>query len=113
MQRRTPFLAVVILVIPTLAACGSSTQVAPPPGPLFTTKPGTQAAEGVAYTYQIEAPDPGGTAFSFALPTPPAGAGLSGNTLTSPPTTAQSRIANKFSAPPTHAAATAATHACA
>src|SRR5712671_1829006 len=96
MQRRTPFLAVVILVIPTLAACGSSTRVAPPPGPLFTTKPGTQATEGVAYTYQIAATDPGGTAVSFALTTAPAGAALSGNTITWTPTTAQSRIANKF-----------------
>src|ERR1700674_3857396 len=66
MQRRTPFLAVVILVIPMLAACGSSTHVAPP-GPLFTSAPVTQASEGVAYTYQIAATDPGGTAVSFAL----------------------------------------------
>src|SRR5260370_41669966 len=92
MQRRTPFLAVVILVIPTLAACGSSTQVAPPPGPLFTTKPRTQAAEGVAYTYQIAATDPAGTAISFALTTAPARAALSGNPITRTPTTGQSRM---------------------
>jgi hypothetical protein len=103
MQRRTPFLAVVILVIPMLAACGSSMQVAPP-GPLFTTTPGTQAAEGVAYTYQIAATDPGGTAVSFALTTAPAGAALNGNTITWTPTTAQSRIANKFRVTATAAA---------
>ena len=103
MQGRTPFLAVVILVIPMLAACGSSTHVTPP-GPLFTTTPGTQAAEGVAYTYQIAATDPGGTAVSFALTTAPAGATLSGNTITWTPTTAQSRIANKFSVTATAAA---------
>ena len=104
MQRRTPFLAVVILVIPILAACGSGTQVAPPPGPLFTTTPGTQAAEGVAYTYQIAATDRGGTAVSFALTTAPAGAALSGNTITWTPTTGQSRIANKFQVTATAAA---------
>src|SRR6266480_4729817 len=103
MQRRTPFLAVVILVIPMLAACGSSTHVAPP-GPLFTTTPGTQASEGVAYTYQIAATDPGGTAISFALTTAPAGAALSGNTITWTPTPAQSRIANKFRVTATAAA---------
>ena len=103
MQRRTPFLAVVILVIPMLAACGSSAHVAPP-GPLFTTTPGTQASEGVAYTYQIAATDPGGTAVSFALTTAPAGAALSGNTITWTPTPAQSRIANKFRVTATAAA---------
>ena len=103
MQRRIPFLAVVILVISMLTACGSSTHVTPP-GPLFTTTPGTQAAEGVAYTYQIAATDPGGTAVSFALTTAPAGATLSGNTITWTPTTAQSRIANKFSVTATAAA---------
>ena len=103
MQRRTPFLAMVILVIPMLAACGSSMQVAPP-GPLFTTTPGTQAAEGVAYTYQIAATDPGGSAVSFALTTAPAGAVLSGNTITWTPTIAQSRIANKFRVTATAAA---------
>ena len=103
MQGRTPFLAVVMLVIPMLAACGSSTHVAPP-GPLFTTTPGTQASEGVAYTYQIAATDPGGTAISFALTTAPAGAALSGNTITWTPTPAQSRIANKFRVTATAAA---------
>ena len=103
MQRRTPFLAVVILVIPMLAACGSSTHVAPP-GPLFTTTPGTQASEGVAYTYQFAATDPGGTAVSFALTTAPAGAVLSGNTITWTPTPAQSRIASKFRVTATAAA---------
>jgi len=103
MQRRTPFLAVVILVIPMLAACGSSTHVAPP-GPLFTSAPVTQASEGVAYTYQIAATDPGGTAVSFALTTAPAGAALSGNTITWTPTPAQSRIANKFRVTATAAA---------
>src|SRR6202790_3634427 len=103
MQRRIPFLAVVIFVIPILAACGSRTHVAPP-GPLFTTTPGTQAAEGVAYTYQIAATDPGGTAVSFALTTAPAGAVLSGNTITWTPTPAQSRIANKFRVTATAAA---------
>src|SRR5437763_16345190 len=95
MQRRTPFLAVVILVISMLTACGSSTHVTPP-GPLFTTTPGTQAAEGVAYTYQIAATDPGGTAVSFALTTDPAGATLSGKTITWTPTNAQSRLAYYF-----------------
>jgi hypothetical protein len=103
MQRRTPFLAVVILVIPMLAACGSATHVAPP-GPLFTTTPGTQVAEGATYTYRIAATDPGGTAVSFALTTAPTGAALSGNTITWTPTPAQSRIANKFRVTATAAA---------
>src|SRR3979490_797359 len=98
MQRRTPFLVVVILVIPMLAACASATHVTPP-GPLFTTTPGTQASEGVAYTYQIAATDPGGTAVSFALTTAPAGAALSGNTITWTPTTAQSPVANNLRDP--------------
>src|SRR5258708_29560344 len=103
MQRRTSFLAVVILVIPMLAACGSATHVAPP-GPLFTTTPGTQVAEGATYTYRIAATDPGGTAVSFALTTAPTGAALSGNTITWTPTPAQSRIANKFRVTATAAA---------
>src|SRR6267378_3684595 len=103
MQGRTPFLVVVIIVIPMLAACGSATHVTPP-GPLFTTTPGTQASEGVAYTYQIAATDPGGTAVSFALTTAPPGAALSGNTITWTPKTAQSRVANKFRVTATAAA---------
>src|SRR6266404_5922291 len=95
MQRRTPFLAVVILVIPMLAACGSSTHVAPP-GPLFTSTPGNKAAEGVADMHQIAATDPGGTAVSFVLTTAPACALLSDNTITWTPTPAQSRVSNKF-----------------
>jgi hypothetical protein len=79
-----------------LTACGGSNGTKPaPPAPVFTSTPVTQAVEGSAYTYQLTAT--GGT-ITFALTNAPAGATLSGNTISWTPTAAQSRVANSFTA---------------
>jgi hypothetical protein len=56
----------------------------------------TAAVEGGAYSYTLAATDPGGGTVSFTLTTAPAGATLSGNTVTWTPTVAESRVANSF-----------------
>jgi len=66
------------------------------PAPAFTSTPGTTAAEGVTYTYQIETLPAAGTA-TLALVTAPSGATLNGNTITWTPSPAQSRVPNQFS----------------
>ncbi|HXR40296.1 MAG TPA: fibronectin type III domain-containing protein [Terracidiphilus sp.] len=91
-----------------LVGCGGSTQVSPP-APIFDSTPVTAATEGSAYSYQIVATDPAGSAVTFTLTNSPAGAALSGNTITWTPTPAQSRLANGFTVTATTAAGGAAT----
>jgi len=72
-------------------------------GPSFVSTPGTVAAEGVTYTYQIETSP---ASVTLALVTAPSGASLSGNTLTWIPSAAESRAPNQFSVTAANAAAT-------
>jgi hypothetical protein len=58
--------------------------------------PATAATQGVAYTTQLTATDPAGGSVTFSLTKSPAGAALSGNTVTWTPTAAQSRLSNSF-----------------
>jgi hypothetical protein len=86
----------VIFFVMVMAACGGGGMQAPPVAPTFTSIPGTAAAEGTVYAYQIAATDPTGGAVSFALASGPAGATVSGNTLTWTPTPEESRTADSF-----------------
>ena len=81
-----------------LTACGSSGSSSLHTGqaPVFTTSPMTTATQDVGYSYQIEAIDPAGGSVTFALTTGPAGAAISGNTVSWTPTGAQSRVSNNF-----------------
>jgi hypothetical protein len=82
-----------------LASCGGSSgtgTMVSAKTPIFTSAPVTAAAQGVAYAYQPAATDPSGGTVSFALTTSPAGAALSGNSVSWTPTASQSRTANSF-----------------
>jgi hypothetical protein len=82
-----------------LTACGATSgenSLVTGTVPTFTSTPGTAATQGSAYTYQIEA-SPTAIAPSLTLMTAPAGAVLTGNSLTWTPTAAQSRVPNQFS----------------
>src|SRR5215471_14598895 len=103
--------ALLLLIVAGLAlltSCGGSMHAATPPPasqtPAFSSTPATAASEGVPYTYSLAASAPSGAPVSFALTTAPAGAVLSGNTLTWTPTHAQSRVANNFAVSATTAA---------
>jgi hypothetical protein len=88
-------------------ACGggsSGSPQLPPSGLAFVTTPSTQASEGIVYSYSIQANVQGAT---FALTTSPAGATLSGNTVTWTPTSQQARTANQFTVTATYAGSTA------
>jgi hypothetical protein len=92
-----PTFSIVSFAAITFAGCASGgMQRMPPPAPAFTSSPGTAATEGAAYTYPITATDPAGGTVTFSLAQSPAGASLSGSTLTWTPTPAQSRLANSF-----------------
>src|SRR5579864_7441761 len=99
MGLRNPLFVVGLAVWIFAVGCGGgeTSTPAPPPAPTFTSTPETAAAEGAVYTYQVAATDPTGKPVTFSLGSAPAGATLSGNTLTWTPTAAESRIANSFS----------------
>lgn len=79
---------------PTQMASAAITTTAP--APAFTSTPPASASEGVAFSYSPAATDPVKTAITFSLASGPAGAAISGNTLTWTPTHGQSRGANAF-----------------
>jgi len=87
----------VLMALAFLTACGSSGGTKTQPlAPVFTSTPVTAATQGVAYTYQLSAVDPSGGTVTFSLTAGPAGATLSGNTVSWTPTAAQSRVSNSF-----------------
>lgn len=73
----------------------------------FTSTPPISASEGQTYTYNVSAENSGTSAISFRLTTGPAGAALSGNTLTWTPASSQARLANDFAITATAGAASA------
>ena len=83
----------VTLIVFLLTACSGNNTISVPAAPVFTSTPGTQAAEGSPYSYQLAA---SGTAVTFSLSNAPTGATLSGNTLSWTPTAQQSRTPNSF-----------------
>jgi hypothetical protein len=92
---RTVSSFLVVLAVGFLLACGGGSHPAPA-SPVFTSTPGTAASQDTSYTYAIAATDPGGGTVSFSLVTMPAGATLTGNTLTWSPTASESRVSNSF-----------------
>ena len=64
------------------------------PAPVFTSTPVTQAVEGTPYSYQLAASST--AAVTFSISNAPAGATLSGNSLSWTPTAQQSRTSNSF-----------------
>jgi hypothetical protein len=78
----------------TTSSTGSTTPPNSPPTsstpatPVFTSTPNTQATEGSLYSYQLAAT---GTGVTFSLSNAPAGATLTGSTVSWTPTAQQSR----------------------
>jgi hypothetical protein len=92
-----------------MAACGSlagSNPAGSSVAPTFASTPGTAAIQGSAYSYQITVL-PAQNAPTMSLSTAPAGAVLTGNSLTWTPSAAQSRLSNQFSVVATNAAGSA------
>jgi hypothetical protein len=81
-----------------LGGCGggSGGGTTMPATPAFTSTPVTAAEEGVMYSYQVTATSSDMSAITYELSGGPAGATLSGNTVTWTPTHAESRAGNAF-----------------
>lgn len=95
--RSTLSLCAFLLFALLLSSCGSSSgSKGSAQAPIFSTTPPANAAQGTAYSYQVEADDPSGGTVTFAMPTAPTGASLSGSTISWTPTAAQSRTSNSF-----------------
>ncbi|HET6931290.1 MAG TPA: fibronectin type III domain-containing protein [Candidatus Acidoferrum sp.] len=80
-----------------------------PATPTFTSTPVMGAEEGVMYSYQVTATSSDMSAITFELSSGPAGATLSGNTVTWTPTHQESRVGNAFTVKATTAAGGSAT----
>ena len=62
----------------------------------FISTPPVNASEGQSYSYSASAQNLGGSAIGYQLTSAPAGAVLSGNTVSWTPTASQSRVSNSF-----------------
>ena len=94
-----------------LAGCGggSGGGTTMPATPAFTSTPVTAAEEGVMYSYPVTATSSDMSAITYELSSGPAGATLSGNTVTWTPTHGESRAANAFTVKATTASGGSAT----
>jgi hypothetical protein len=101
-------LLLVALFLSYLVACGGSSYSAPQ-NPVFTSTPVTAASQGASYIYGLAATDPSGGTVTFSLTTAPAGAALSGATITWGPTATESRVSNSFVAKATTSSGGSAT----
>jgi hypothetical protein len=97
----------VTLIIFLLTACSGNNTTPAPAAPVFTSTPVTQAVEGSPYSYQLAVN--GTVAATFSLANAPAGATLSGNTISWTPTAQQSRVPNSFTVTATASGGAAAT----
>src|SRR5206468_2247080 len=95
------------LIVFLLTACSGNNSVPAPVAPVFTSTPGTQAVEGSPYSYQLTGSST--AAVTFSLSNAPAGATLSGNTLSWTPAAQQSRVPNSFTATATASGGASAT----
>jgi hypothetical protein len=109
LSKALPRLLLLGLILVGCGGGGTSIQPPPPPAPMFTSTPVTAAEEGMPYSYELAATVSGSSAITFALTTAPAGATLSGSTITWTPTHAESRVSNSFTATATTAAGGSAT----
>jgi hypothetical protein len=101
-------LLVIVVLSSYLIACGSGSH-STPQNPIFTSTPVTAASQGASYMYQLAATDPSGGTVTFSLSAAPAGAALSGASITWGPTAAQSRVPNSFTAKATTSSGGSAT----
>jgi hypothetical protein len=88
--------SLIVLLLLFSSACGGgsgSTQPPPPTQVAILSTPPTQASEGSAYSYALQA---NVTAATFELTSGPSGAAVSGGTLTWTPTSQQVRTKNDF-----------------
>jgi putative Ig domain-containing protein len=109
LAKRFPFLFLVFVV---LVGCGGGANMTvPPSNPVFSSVPEMVASEGTPYSYQLVATSPDNSAVTFALATGPAGATLSGNTVSWTPTHAESRTPNAFSVTASNASGGSASQA--
>jgi carbon monoxide dehydrogenase subunit G len=74
------------------------------PLPTFSSAAPAAAIQATTYSYTIQAVDPAGTSLTYALTAAPAGATVSGNTVTWTPAANQSRVPNSFTLTATSAA---------
>jgi hypothetical protein len=98
------------LFLSYLIGCGGGLR-STPQNPVFTSTPVTAASQGASYIYGLAATDPSGGTVTFSLTTAPAGAALSGATITWTPTAAESRISDGFTAQATTSSGGSATQA--
>lgn len=109
---RYPSRAILFGLLVFAVGCGGGSGSNPtnPQGTItFSSTPGTSAGEGAQYVYQITATSSTRGAVTFQLTSAPAGATLSGNTITWTPTHEEARTANAFTVTATSASATPAT----
>src|ERR1700722_539073 len=93
-----------------MAACGAmggGNSMGTGTVPTFASTPGMAATQGSVYAYQIETL-PAANAPTLTLTTAPAGAVLTGNSLTWTPSASQSRVSNQFSVVATNPAGSVA-----
>ena len=77
-------------------ACGGGGSSSSPSSPVFSLSTPGAASEGATFSYTLQASDPKGGSVSFSLVSMPAGATISGATISWTPTHAQSRQPNEF-----------------
>ena len=97
---RSIAVALLIPIILLSLGCGgssSTTTTAPAgPAPTFTSTAPTVSREGVLYTYNLTATTTDNSTVTFTLTTGPAGAAVSGSTLSWTPTHTEARTSNAF-----------------
>ena len=102
--------AVLLITANIIVGCGGGGGgTTRPATPTFTSTPVMGAEEGVMYTYQVTATSSDMSAITYELSSGPAGATLSGNTVSWTPTHLESRTANAFTVKATTAAGGSAT----
>jgi hypothetical protein len=87
----------ILCSIAITVGCGGSSASVLGPAPVFASSAPVVASEGASYTYTLAASDPQGGTVTFSLQSAPAGAAISGNTISWTPTHAQARQPNTFS----------------
>ena len=103
--------AVLLITANIIVGCGGGGGggTTMPATPTFTSTPVMGAEEGVMYSYQVTATSPDMSAITYELSSGPAGATLSGNTVSWTPTHLESRVGNAFTVKATTAAGGSAT----
>jgi hypothetical protein len=99
-----PALVLASLLPLAVTSCGGASPSSPPPNPVFLSSPPSAADEGSPYVYTMQASDPASGGIYYHLTIAPAGAAISGATVTWIPTGSQPRQLNSFAVTATTAA---------